>query len=341
MTTEEFPLNNDRVLTIVLCETRGWQVTWESFNRNLLQSLYSDLALCVSSKESQETPFHRNANHIWLLEEPEDWGTLYSREAGNEDWRTLLELDSSFLGGIHDDAFPTVGSGGIIFYFRHFLRSCLLSTGLLETYDWFLIVRSDFVWLAPHPPLHNFSTNRIAVLDGEEYGGVSDRYALIPRELMSNYLEIVEPIFSNPRKLRLDIEGAIDRGEASSLNPEQFLKIRFMALGLWTNLIRIPYFGYAIRLPGGSTRWTEGYFLRTLGYYVKYMDEYVTARAVSKVVKRPSHWSSILSPKSGFFSRKVLLGVSIAISFWARKVKIYWFAKAHDLAVRVGARQQP
>lgn len=35
-----------------------------------------------------------------------------------------------------------------------------------------------------------------------------------------------------------------------------------------------PYIMYSVRLPNGSTRWSQGVYVGFLGYYVKYISEF-------------------------------------------------------------------
>jgi len=313
-------LSKDRVLTIILCETRAWQATWTSFYENIIQTLDSDLALCVSRDESNLNPFHEHANYEWVIEEPSNWANQYSSVAGNDQWKTLLEVGRGLIGEIDDKSCPKLGSGAIQFYFRHLLRGHLLSNGLLEQYDWFLVVRSDFIWLAPHPPLKVLSKEGITVLDGENYGGVCDRYALIPVSLMSDYLEIAEPIFFDPEKLRIEMETAIANGQVDGANPEAFLKVRYVELGFWDNLVRIPYFGFAVRLPNGATRGSHGKFSKKLGVYVKYPREYTASRVLSTSVKTSLDWILLLRRRTPLNSRALLLEAKLTTVFLSQRI---------------------
>jgi hypothetical protein len=311
------------VLTIILCEARAWEATWENFNVNILQALDSDLALCVSKQESNQNPFHKHAKFEWLIDEPRNWSEQYSTVAGNETWQTLLQVGDRLIGELDDELRPKLGSGAIQFYFRHSLRHQILSDGLLAKYDWFLVVRSDFLWLAPHPPLEILSRTGVTVLDGEDYGGICDRYALIPSTIMSEYLDIAEPIFFNPAQLKVDIDAAISSGQIDIANPEAFLKIRYIELGLWENLVRIPYFGFAVRLPGGATRGSEGKFSRELNCYVKYPDEYTASRVLATKVKTASDWISLLNGNRFLNLHRTSFKLKLFSVFLSQKIHRY------------------
>lgn len=317
---EDDTLSKARVLTIVLCETRAWQATWTSFHANIIQTLDSDLALCASKETSKADPFHENAKYKWLIDEPNNWAEKFSSVAGNDDWKTLLEVGKGLIGERDEESCPRLGSGAIQFFFRHLLRDHLITNGLLEQYEWFLVVRSDFVWLTPHPPLELFSGEGIAVLEGEDYGGVCDRYALIPSSLMSAYLEVAEPIFFEPEKLRGKIEAAIADGRVTGVNPESFLKMRYVTLGLWNNMARIPYFGFAIRLPNGATRGSPGNFSHKLGYYVKYPREYTASRVTASKVKTSEDWIPLLRRGSLINWHSMMLRINLFTVFLSLKV---------------------
>src|SRR5262245_24305554 len=103
-----------RVLVAVTAETRGWQLTAESFFANVLDVLDADLALCVGDHETPNTLYER-AKYVWRTQEPENWGEAYDRKSGGPDWRVLLKPGAQLLGGIEDG--EELGSSAIVQYY--------------------------------------------------------------------------------------------------------------------------------------------------------------------------------------------------------------------------------
>jgi hypothetical protein len=247
---------------IFLCETRAWEVTAEPFRTNVLEPLGADLGLCVADGVREEpNPFYDMARFVWREPEPDDWSGLIEAESGGHRlWRELVDMDESFLGGLGSGTDRTPGSGAIIMYFRRFVARCLRQNDLLDAYDWFIFTRSDFLWPIPHPPLSVLDNDAIYILDGERYGGVTDRYAAVPRALLETFLKVPDPIFDDPLELlaRARVEMAPSPNE--HFNPERFIALRLRELALWSRVKWLPYIPFSVRLPGGHTSWSKGSF---------------------------------------------------------------------------------
>jgi hypothetical protein len=296
-----------RVLVIVLCETRGWEITSDSFLSNVVEPLSADVALCVGrTGREQPNPFYERAKYVWAIDEPESWSETYERETGGREWEALLRFNPQFLAPIPPPSEPeggTVpGSGAVVFFFRRVLRRCLEETRLLDAYDWFVITRSDFLWPRPHPPVAALDDRFLYALDGERYGGLSDRHHVVPRALMPAYLDLVEPIFSDPVALaaRIDSELGRRRGE---LNPELFWALRLKELGVWDRVRYLPYLPYTVRGAEGSTRWAQGTWHEEGRYYVKYPYELARSRAVQQVIDDEASWQRYYAPWAGLLMR--------------------------------------
>ena len=293
------------MLVIFLCETRAWEITAEPFRRNVLDVLNADLALCVADNvREQPNPFSEWAAHTWRFPEPDDWCDVFDAESGGDGaWRELVDLDQSFLGGLGAGAQRTPGSGAIIMWFRRALRRCLEDNALLDAYDWFIVTRSDFLWNTPHPPMELLDDDCIHILDGEQYGGVTDRYAAVPRHLMRRFLTVADPIFDAPHALAARMRSDREVRGNAVINPEWFVAFRLRELGLWNHVRWLPYIPYAVRLPTGHTSWRSGRFDSTRGYYVKYRGEFIRALAVAAVIRAAADWARFLSPRRGLVRR--------------------------------------
>jgi hypothetical protein len=155
------------------------------------------------------------------------------------------------------------------------------------------------MWPVVHPDVRHLSDHRIYVLDGERYGGVSDRHFIVPRRYFKRFLRIVDPIFTEPKRLK----GRIERASAVHgwwlWNPERFLALRLKELRLWRRVRYLPYAPFTVRAPGGSTRWKAGILDERRGYYVKYPDELERSQIVQRFISDRESWRRYLSLTRG------------------------------------------
>ena len=63
-------------------------------------------------------------------------------------------------------------------------------------YSRIIVSRFDLFFLVPHPHLHLFPRNIVFIPEGQDFGGLNDRYAIIPREFAENYLLIWNELIS-------------------------------------------------------------------------------------------------------------------------------------------------
>lgn len=297
-----------RTLVVVLCETRGWEITADSFFAHLLAPLRANLALCVGRTAHEGlNPLYEVASHVWTTDEPENWAEAYEQAVGNREWEALLDFNPQFLAPISHPRWgppesSVPGSGAVVFYFRRFLARCLERPEVRNSYDWFVITRSDFMWPRPHPPLSLLDGRHLYALDGERYSGVSDRHHVVPYTLLSRYLAVPDPIFSTPRQLQIDLRRRLGR-RASELNPERFWALRLHDLGLLDRLRYLPYLPYTVRGVRGTSRWTQGTWDAAAGYFVKYPYELARSRAVQRVIRDERSWQRYFDRRAGLVMR--------------------------------------
>ncbi len=277
-----------KTLTIVLCQTREGNFTFSSLVENVLRPLQSDLAFCGSAKKVAEDKILTASQFVWNFSEPDDWAKACDSISSNDsNWRDLCSFGDAFLGGT--GYANTKGSGLIIMYWREILRHSL-TTELLNKYEWFVITRSDFQWIVRHPDLELLSEEQIYLLDGEKYGGISDRHLIFHRSLAKQIFEIASPIFHEAQELVQEFE----EKKVKDLNPERFLLMMLESNGLADKIRFLPYLGFTIRHSETQTRWSQGVYSKKLDLHVKYPAEYRDAYRARFAINSNKDWSRIL-----------------------------------------------
>ncbi|MBM3196143.1 MAG: hypothetical protein FJZ62_05295 [Chlamydiae bacterium] len=270
-----------RALVVILSQTREGNVTFESLKKNVLDPLEADLAVCIGVKDGQtpQDPIFQNAKYRFCYPEPEDYATAFD-EASTIiqfqnpeiekpfDWRKFLKIKDQFLGGIKDPHDEHPGSAGILIFFRWFLLQNILQEKLLDKYDFFVITRSDHLYLLPHPSLQVLGDEKISIPLGQGYGGFTDRHVVLPKKFVVPYLDILNKMITKGANYtsRLKLK--------KNWNLERFIKFHLHQHGL---IKYVQYFlrnMYTMRSIGGTTRWVPGDFSEEHGYFLKYPKEY-------------------------------------------------------------------
>src|SRR5262249_54021028 len=157
------------------------------------------------------------------------------------DWRSMLRIKGFWQGGIRSpDPQPTASS--ILPFCRWLLLHGLQQDDVLDRYDRFVITRSDFVWLSPHPPLSILERDAIWVPNGEWYGGLPDRHLIVSRADVVNCLNVIEDVLLHPIQLYEEMK------HQPTWNNEQFLAHHLGRKGLLQKMKVFPYVMYTARL---------------------------------------------------------------------------------------------
>lgn len=280
---------DNKTLTVILCQTREGNYTFDSLQQKVLLPLSSDLAFCGSADKDEEDKIIANAKYVWNHPEPSDWAEACDGiSTNNSNWRDLCTFGRNFLGGAGFQ--DSIGSGIIIMYWREILKQSLTDE-ILNKYDWFVITRSDFNWVVEHPDFKLLDPKFLYFLDGEKYGGVSDRHIIFHSSYASQVLSIADGIFHNSAEL----ETALSESPIKDLNPEKYIYITLERMGLQQNIKFIPYLGYAIRHENTKTRWSSGTFSPKHGFYIKYPTEFIQSLKNKYVIRNQEDWRHILN----------------------------------------------
>ena len=162
-------LHVEKVLVCLLAKTRAHQLTFPSLKRQVFDELNGDLALALTIDETYDyaNPFWQHAKYRWTAPDFSDDGEGFDlaqrwlcqqHNVPIADWRSMFRIKGNWQGRIRSPD-PQPSATSIVLFCRWLLLHRLQQDEVLDRYDRFVITRSDFVWLCPHPPL--------SILDGD------------------------------------------------------------------------------------------------------------------------------------------------------------------------------
>jgi hypothetical protein len=278
-----------KTLIVILSETRAHELTFGNIKENLINQLDADLCICIGIKNNYdyENGFFKLAKYKFLYDEPYDYSSAFDYAnniileenninkkdfyLNNLHWRKFLEIKDQFLGGIKDDINEHPGSAGILIFFRWFLLYNLIKNNLINEYDRFIITRSDYLYLSPHPNLDILDNNYIWIPNGEHYGGVTDRHVVISNKYIVKYLNILNSLVLKSNNYYDKLKNY------NNWNLERIIKFHLEQEEIFNKVRFFPYIMFAIRPLNGTTRWSTGEFNEKLNCYIKYYTEYNNA----------------------------------------------------------------
>ena len=206
----------ERVLVCILAETRAHQVAWPSFKRHVLDELNADLALAVTIDEKYDyaNPFWQHAKYRWVGcttgrcgRRVSIWlsvGCAQQQGIAPPEWRAMLRIKGILAGrdpisSTRNRAMPQISSS---------VAGCSCTgskqDGVLDRYERFIVTRSDFVWLCPHPPLSLLDAGSLWIPDGEDYGGLTDRHLVVARENATDSLDLIHDVLLRPTEILVE-----------------------------------------------------------------------------------------------------------------------------------------
>lgn len=251
-----------KTLVILLGSARGGEETWKSMYKYLLEPFSADLALLFGKTSDKKASLYKKAKFIWEIHEYSDWWNYYKKFFSNRIYEIYKHNEIEGLGGGINNF---RGSGAIIFAFRHFLMKNFKDD--LIHYDRIILTRSDFYYIDFHPNLKN---DTFYIVEGERYGGVSDRHHIFPSSMIDKVLGINE---------FLDNVDNYDYLLKQNLNPERALFEYYKKNGLLKQIKFCKRVQFIVAKENESKRWsyTKGYKFKSNTLLIKYQKEYYTA----------------------------------------------------------------
>ena len=253
---------NTKTLIVLLGSARGGEETWKSMYKYLLEPLSADLALLFGKTSDKKASLYKKAKFIWEIEEYSDWWDYYKKYFSNRIYDIYKHNEIEGLGG---GIGKFRGSGAIIFALRHFLKNNFKN--VLLNYDRIILTRSDFYYIDFHPNLKN---DAFYILEGEGYGGVTDRHHIFPSSMTDKILSINE---------FLDKKENYKYLLTKNLNPERALTEYYKNINIFEQIKFCKRVQFIVAKRNESKRWsyTKGYKFNSNTLLIKYQKEYYTA----------------------------------------------------------------
>ncbi|MFT7364595.1 MAG: hypothetical protein ACI9UV_002805 [Algoriphagus sp.] len=303
-----------RILIVILGQARASRLTWDSFKINVLDELNADLALCIgeSPENNLENPYWAHAKYRWVLPEYEDFGDGFDQIQKNRtgkvnDWREVLKIKDQWLGGIKGkEEHP--GSAGILVYFKAKLFEFLNSEEIRSLYDRFVITRSDFIWEMPHPKMDRLRKDRIWIPYGEFYWGVTDRHVVLSQSFLEPYLNLIDPILTNPKELMKEM---VLFNPRSNWNHEQYILFRLKSQNLSSKISWLPYMMFSVREDSTSTSWSIGVYDSNMGLFIKYPTERIRTKLTKRFLMNRKKEVILLPKFLMAFALKMLFSLKV------------------------------
>ena len=253
---------NIKTLVVLLGSARGGEETWSSLYKYLLNPLSADLALLFGKSNNKTSSLYQKAKYVWEIDEYEDWWNYFKKYFSDTLFNIYKKNEIEGLGGGIKNF---KGSGAIIFALRHFLKTNFKHE--LLKYDRIILSRSDFYYIDFHPNLKN---DFFYIVEGEKYGGVSDRHHIFPTSIIDKVLSINE---------FLDNKKNFDYLISKKLNPERALYEYYKNNGLLEKIKFCKRVQFIVSREKESKRWsyTKGFKFNSKTLLIKYQREYYQA----------------------------------------------------------------
>lgn len=239
-------------LVILAGSPRGGKSTWQSLSKYVLKPLNADLAICLSDKWLLNDEVLVEAEYKWIFQDYSENLNYYSKYfSGN--WKEYLYTgeDTGLLS-----------SGGVHFVFKDFILRNHLDT--LKKYKFIIYSRFDQYYTDFHP---RGDEDKILIPEGEDYFGICDRHAIVPKNMIEKFLGIC---------IYIDSPSAMSNIPKFNNCETTFMK-HLEHVDVLNNVYRYKRSQFTSTLKGEHTNWRVAkyriYFKKKL--MTKYPDEFL------------------------------------------------------------------
>lgn len=259
----------NKYLVILAGSPRGGSRTWKSLNKYVLKHLNADLAICLSDKWKLSDKILTNAKYEWRFEDFSE-NLKYYEKNFSKNWKEYLYTgkDTGLLS-----------SGGVHFVFKDYILRNYIS--ILQQYDYIIYTRFDQFYTDFHPTAIKDS---ILIPSGEDYYGICDRHAMIPKKYIEKFLGICNYIDSRNSMKNIPKFNNCETTFKRHLEAENILKF----------VNRFSRSQFTATLEGEHTNWRVAkykiFFIKNL--MIKYPDEFLDS--ISNLISKKGIFSSTL-----------------------------------------------
>ena len=243
----------NKYLIILAGSPRGGETTYSAMYKNVKDYLGADLAVCTTEDMyDNKISLFEKSDYQWILKKYNNFFEYYEEHfSGN--WREYFDMGKGT--GLFE-------SGSIHFIFKDFILRNYL--GILKKYEFVIYTRFDQFYLGPHI---EGNSAKILIPSGEDYFGVCDRHAVVPKKYIEKFLNICEYI-NLPSSLNYD---------GKYLNCETAFLHHLEYEGIAKDIVRYSRTQFTSSKKEDKTNWRipkyKIYFFQDL--WIKYPDEFI------------------------------------------------------------------
>ena len=274
---------SEKTLVILFGEFRGNDASWQNMVDNLIKPYNADLALCIGHKDEYLPPLNpltEIATYHWNFKEPKNWKDYvehwfgHSTEIETKWWKENARY-GIYGAGSTDGLIPMV--------FQHYIYHNYLH--VLKQYDRIILTRPDMYFVRPYPVLSN---EHVWIPNGEDNGGLYDRFIIFPSKYAKECLTVLD--FMNSQSLNLILKKMYKVKDRSlcyiwcgnpvpigHFNSEIYHKIFYEWNKILYKIRRSPLLNFLIAVDGDKT--TSGGGINTTkfkdGLLIRYKTEYI------------------------------------------------------------------
>lgn len=240
------------VLVVLYGIPRGGVKTWESQVKNLYHDDV-DFAICTNKDGQEKYQINKQIKFNWIFNEYDDWYEYYEKNF-NHDWKKVFELGHGT--GLYE-------SGKIHFAIKDILLKNYLPE--LLKYEYIVFSRFDQFIVSQI----EYFPEKILIPKGEDYFGICDRFAVVPRKYIVSYLNICDFID----------DYLLNQSLPNYLNCETVFKMHLKFSSLLSKVHRFERNMFTTSQKGDKTNWRVAkykvYLYKDL--YLKYPQEFIAS----------------------------------------------------------------
>lgn len=216
-----------KTLLCFVGKLQSTHLTIESIKTNLIQPLDADVLLCVcSDKPPQqvraENELAKIAKYLFIYNDDnigmsDTFDNMCSSKLVVPSWRSLLYVKDTWLGCLDDRP----GTNAKLMFNKTVLLEEIEKIQKDNPYDWFIVTRTDLMWVGKHPSLMNMDPSKVYIPTGLDRDGYNDTHFVCSPQHVSHCLGALN-VFLEHTQVLLDI---FEKASVNNLNAEMFFKL--------------------------------------------------------------------------------------------------------------------